>query len=161
MNLFFFYICEVISILTTLGIITHANPMYAVLYLLSLILSIAGMFFSIGAYFVGALEIIIYAGAIMVLFIFVLMTLNIVNFMEYKEVVNSSLWIVIMVLLLLFFIIISSYKISQFYLLDGNVIDAKQVGILLFGPYILLIEFISLLMLAGLIVAFHIGYKAH
>ncbi|WWP00221.1 MAG: NADH-quinone oxidoreductase subunit J [Candidatus Dasytiphilus stammeri] len=161
MNLLFFYMCGTVSILTTLRILSHPNPMYAVLYLLCLILSIAGVFFSIGAYLAGILEVIIYAGAIMVLFIFILMTLNIDNSIEYKTFMNSSWGIVGIILLLLIFSIIISLsipnKIPDFCILNGYVINAKQVGMLLFGPYLLLIEFVSLLMLAGLIVAFHIG----
>ncbi|WWO99617.1 MAG: NADH-quinone oxidoreductase subunit J [Candidatus Dasytiphilus stammeri] len=160
MNLFFFYVCGALSILTTLRILTHPNPMYAVLYLLSLILSIAGVFFSIGAYLAGTLEVIIYAGAIMVLFVFILMTLNIDNSIEYKKVVNSSFWIIIFLLFFSIIMIFSMHRIPEFYLVDGYTFDAtKQLGILLFGPYLLLIEFVSLLMLAGLIVAFHIGSK--
>ncbi|WWO95195.1 MAG: NADH-quinone oxidoreductase subunit J [Candidatus Dasytiphilus stammeri] len=155
--------CGVISILTTLRILTHPNPMYAVLYLLFLILSIAGVFFSIGAYLAGALEVIIYAGAIMVLFIFILMTLNLVNSIESTlQVMTSSMYILGIIIFLLFFSIIISFrihKIPEFYILNGYMIDTKQVGILLFGPYLLLIEFVSLLILGGLIVAFHIGSK--
>lgn len=50
--------------------------MHALLYLIISLLAIAGVFFSLGAYFAGALEIIVYAGAIMVLFVFVVMMLN-------------------------------------------------------------------------------------
>ncbi|WWO97239.1 MAG: NADH-quinone oxidoreductase subunit J [Candidatus Dasytiphilus stammeri] len=163
MNVLFFYICGTVSILTTLRILSHPNPMYAVLYLLCLILSIAGVFFSIGAYLAGILEVIIYAGAIMVLFIFILITLNINNSKEYKKFSNLSLGIGgIMFLLIIFSIIIllSIHKIPEFFIINGYVPNAKQVGILLFGPYLLLIEFVSLLMLAGLIVAFHIASKA-
>ncbi|MCS5950503.1 NADH-quinone oxidoreductase subunit J [Klebsiella pneumoniae subsp. pneumoniae] len=50
--------------------------MHALLYLIISLLAIAGVFFSLGAYFAGALEIIVHAGAIMVLFVFVVMMLN-------------------------------------------------------------------------------------
>lgn len=54
----------------------HTNPVHALLYLIISLLAISGVFFSLGAYFAGALEIIVYAGAIMVLFVFVVMMLN-------------------------------------------------------------------------------------
>ncbi len=57
-------------------VVTHTNPVHALLYLIISLLAIAGVFFSLGAYFAGALEIIVYAGAIMVLFVFVVMMLN-------------------------------------------------------------------------------------
>ncbi len=71
-----FYICGLIAILATLRVVTHTNPVHALLYLIISLLAIAGVFFSLGAYFAGALEIIVYAGAIMVLFVFVVMMLN-------------------------------------------------------------------------------------
>ncbi len=60
--------------------ITHTNPVHALLYLIISLLAISGVFFSLGAYFAGALEIIVYAGAIMVLFVFVVMMLNLGRF---------------------------------------------------------------------------------
>lgn len=73
---FAFYICGLIAILATLRVVTHTNPVHALLYLIISLLAIAGVFFSLGAYFAGALEIIVYAGAIMVLFVFVVMMLS-------------------------------------------------------------------------------------
>ena len=67
---FAFYICGLIAILATLRVITHTNPVHALLYLIISLLAISGVFFSLGAYFAGALEIIVYAGAILVLFVF-------------------------------------------------------------------------------------------
>ena len=61
---FAFYICGLIAILATLRVITHTNPVHALLYLIISLLAISGVFFSLGAYFAGALEIIVYAGAI-------------------------------------------------------------------------------------------------
>jgi NADH-quinone oxidoreductase subunit J len=51
--------------------ITRLNAMHALLYLMVSLLAVAVVFFTLGAPFVAALEVIIYAGAIMVLFIFV------------------------------------------------------------------------------------------
>ncbi len=68
---FAFYICGLIAILATLRVITHTNPVHALLYLIISLLAISGVFFALGAHFAGALEIIVYAGAIMVLFVFV------------------------------------------------------------------------------------------
>jgi NADH-quinone oxidoreductase subunit J len=59
---FAFYICGLIAILATLRVITHTNPVHALLYLIISLLAIAGVFFSLGAHFAGALEIIVYAG---------------------------------------------------------------------------------------------------
>src|SRR5690606_23892083 len=73
---FAFYFCAGIAVASTLGVIPHTNPVHALLYLIISLLAVAMVFFSLGAPFAGALEIIVYAGAIMVLFVFVVMMLN-------------------------------------------------------------------------------------
>ncbi|SPY94889.1 NADH dehydrogenase subunit J [Proteus mirabilis] len=57
---FAFYIAGLISILATLRVITHTNPVHALLYLIVSLIGLSVVFFSLGAYFAGALEIIVY-----------------------------------------------------------------------------------------------------
>ncbi|QKJ87924.1 NADH-quinone oxidoreductase subunit J [Paramixta manurensis] len=157
---FAFYICGLVAVLTTLRVITHTNPVHALLYLIISLLAIAGVFFSLGAYFAGALEIIVYAGAIMVLFVFVVMMLNLGKSVEEQERkwLQPSLWIGPgIVSLLLLMVMIYAILTANDQGIDGTVIDAKAVGISLFGPYVLAVELASMLLLAGLVVAFHIG----
>ena len=71
-----FYIAALVAILSTLLVITRTSAVHALLYLIVSLLAVAMIFFVLGAPFVAALEVIIYAGAIMVLFIFVIMMLN-------------------------------------------------------------------------------------
>ena len=71
-----FYTCALVALAAALRCVTHTNPVHSLLYLVVLLLAVAGIFFAIGAPFAGALEVIIYAGAIMVLFLFVVMLLN-------------------------------------------------------------------------------------
>ncbi|MBK4714085.1 MULTISPECIES: NADH-quinone oxidoreductase subunit J [Tenebrionibacter/Tenebrionicola group] len=157
---FAFYICALVAVLTTLRTITHTNPVHALLYLIVSLLAIAGVFFSLGAYFAGALEIIVYAGAIMVLFVFVVMMLNLGNSVvqQEREWLRPQLWIgpglVSAVLLVVMVYAIVGLNDQG---IDGNPISAKEVGIALFGPYVLAVELASMLLLAGLVVAFHIG----
>ncbi len=53
---FAFYICGLIAILATLRVITHTNPVHALLYLIISLLAISGVFFALGAHFAGALK---------------------------------------------------------------------------------------------------------
>lgn len=157
---FSFYICAIVAVLTTLRTITSTNPVHALIYLIISLLGISGDFFSLGAYFAGALEIIVYAGAIMVLFVFVVMMLNLGNAVQQqeREWLKPQLWIgpgvlsaVLLVVLIYAILTVNDKGI------DGTSIDAKQVGIALFGPYVLAVELASMLLLAGLVVAFHLG----
>ena len=72
-----FYLAGVFAIVATLLAITQQHAVHALLYLIVSLLAVAVVFYVIGAPFVAALEIMIYAGAIMVLFLFVVMMLNI------------------------------------------------------------------------------------
>src|SRR5687768_5158294 len=71
-----FYIAAAISVFSTIMVITRFNIMHALLYLVVSLLSVAVIFFLYGAPFMAALEVIVYAGAIMVLIIFFVMMLN-------------------------------------------------------------------------------------
>lgn len=157
---FAFYLCGLVAVVTTLRVITHTNPVHALLYLIVSLLSVAGVFFSLGAYFAGALEIIVYAGAIMVLFVFVVMMLNLgkATQKQEREWLSPSLWIGPgLVSLLLLAVMIYAILTAQDQGIDGKIIDSKAVGISLFGPYVLAVELASMLLLAGLVVAFHLG----
>ena len=70
-----FYLLAAIAIFASLRVITRANPVHALLNMIVTLLALSGIFFALGASFAGALEIIVYAGAIMVLFVFVVMML--------------------------------------------------------------------------------------
>ncbi|PWC10222.1 NADH-quinone oxidoreductase subunit J [Brenneria roseae subsp. americana] len=157
---FAFYIAGLIAVLATLRVITHTNPVHALLYLIVSLLAIAGVFFSLGAYFAGALEIIVYAGAIMVLFVFVVMMLNLGNSVVEQERawLKPGVWIGpgLLSLVLLTVIVKAILSLSD-QNITGEMVDAKSVGISLFGPYVLAVELASMLLLAGLVVAFHIG----
>lgn len=158
---FAFYICGLIAILATLLVITHTNPVHALLYLVISLLAISGVFFSLGAYFAGALEVIVYAGAIMVLFVFVVMMLNLggSEIEQERQWLKPQVWIgpaVLSAIMLAAVIVYTILGVNDKGI-DGTLISAKAVGITLFGPYLLAVELASMLLLAGLVVAFHIG----
>src|SRR5215475_2812740 len=72
-----FYIAGAIAVISTILMLTRLNLVHALLYLIVSLLAVAVDFFTLGAPFAAALEAIVYAGAIMVLFLFVVMMLNI------------------------------------------------------------------------------------
>ncbi len=153
-----FYGSSVVAILATLGVITGTNPMHALLYLIVSLIAVGMIFFSLGASFVGAMQIIVYAGAIMVLFVFVVMMLNLGTAQEQeRQWMKPMTWVGPLLL--------SAGQMVVFYLalhgIEGTIlgepITAKQVGISLYGPYVLAVELASLLLLAGLVAAYHLG----
>ena len=76
MELILFYIAAVIAIVSTVFVVTRYNASHALIYLVVSLLAAAVMFFLLGAPFAAILEVIVYAGAIVVLFLFVVMMLN-------------------------------------------------------------------------------------
>jgi NADH-quinone oxidoreductase subunit J len=72
-----FYIFAAITILASIGVVGQRNPMYSVMLLITSFGALAGLYVLLGAPFTAVTQIIIYAGAIMVLFLFVVMLLNV------------------------------------------------------------------------------------
>ncbi|XRX42491.1 MAG: NADH-quinone oxidoreductase subunit J [Buchnera aphidicola (Eriosoma harunire)] len=158
-----FYIFGVIAVISTFLVVFNTNPMHAILYLVISILSLSVIFFILGAIFSGVIEVIIYAGAIMVLFVFIIMMLNLGDKTERMEEywLKSSLWVAPIVISL-FFLIMITYIVSFFgnkFIRLNQYISIKQLGISLFGTYMSLFEVISLLLLSALVVTFYFGRK--
>ena len=155
-----FYISAIVSAISTVMVITRSNAVHALLYLIVSLLAVALIFFSIGAPFVAALEVIIYAGAIMVLFVFVIMMLNLGAQAAKQESqwLRPGIWIGPSVLTTILAAELIYLLTSQRSTLSAaGLVGPKQVGIALFGPYVLGVELASMLLLAGLIGAYHLG----
>ncbi len=155
-----FEISAIVAVLATVMMITRASAVHALLYLTVSLLAAALVFFVLGAPFAAALEVIIYAGAIMVLFVFVIMMLNIGEAAAALETawLKPSTWIGPSVLALLLAIELGALAATGGLARPaGAVVSAQAVGIALVGPYMLAVEIASFLLLAGLVAAFHLG----
>lgn len=157
-----FYIAAVVSIVATLRVITHLHAVHALLYLVVSLLAVALIFYLLGAAFAAALEIIIYAGAIMVLFVFVMMLLNQgpSTVQQERQWLAPGMWVgpvalAIVLLAEVAFIIASTPAPAG----DIPQFGPKEVSLSLFGPYVIGFELASLLLLAGLIGAYHLGRR--
>lgn len=155
-----FYTSAIIALVSTLLVITRTNAVHALLYLIVSLLSVAMVFYTLGAPFIAALEIIIYAGAIMVLFVFVMMMLNLgkKSARQEKQWLSPAMYIgptILSVVLAVMFIYTLLRGASQ--AAGTNVVGPQEVGISLFSTYLFGVELAGMLLLAGLIGAFHIG----
>jgi len=72
----YFYACALLAVLGALGVVFSKNPIRSAMGLLMLILSVAGLFLSLHAQFLAAVQLIVYAGAVVILFLFVIMLLG-------------------------------------------------------------------------------------
>lgn len=157
-----FYGSALIAILATVMTITRTNVVHALLYFIVSLIAIAVIFYMLGAHMAAMLEIIVYAGAIMVMFLFVIMMLNLgqTTVEQEKAWLQPKLWIgpsvLALPLLAELIFIIQSNPLSEAAHME---ITAKSIGIELYGPYVLAVELASLLLLAGLVGAYHLARK--
>jgi len=158
MNIFF-YIAAAVAIISTIMAISGRNAIHALLYLILSLLAISVVFYLLDAPFIAALEVIIYAGAIMVLFIFVTMMLNVglEKKMENRWL-NPRMWIIPALLAgILLVDLMLALKNMPPVAPENQVILPKQVGISLFSTYLLGVEIAAILLMAGVIGAYHLG----
>ena len=155
-----FYISGVVAVLATVLVITRTNAVHALLYLIVSLLAVAVIFFLLGAPFVAALEVIIYAGAIMVLFIFVIMMLNLggESARQESQWLRPGIWRGPAALCTVLAVELVSVSVTDHAgTVSGASLPPKQIGIALFGPYVLGVELASMLLLAGLVGAYHLA----
>jgi NADH-quinone oxidoreductase subunit J len=142
-------------------VIVQTNIVHALLYLILSLLSVAVIFYVLGAPFAAVLEAIVYAGAIMVLFLFVIMMLNMGQHTRQQERgwLTARVFIApaIMAALLLGQLLNVMSRID--YDLGLTRVGVLEVSALLFGPYVLAVELASILLLAGLVSAYHLAKK--
>lgn len=158
---FSFYFSAGVAVAATLAVITGKNSVHALLYLIVSLLAVSMVFFALGAPFAGALEIIVYAGAIMVLFVFVVMMLNLGSSAVEQERnwLRPGIWSGpgLLCALLLGQLLYALFAQSSGASIGHTTVDAKAVGVHLFGPYLLAVELGSMLLLAALVAAYHLG----
>lgn len=159
MALILFYITSAVAIFATVMMVTRLNAVHGLLYLILSLLAVGVLFFLLGAYFAAVLEVIIYAGAIMVLFVFVIMMLNQgqKTLGQERAWLQPGVWVGPSLLALFLFAEMLVIIVSGGSAGTGHVVGAKQVGMALYGPYLLAVELASMLLLAGLVGAYHLG----
>ncbi len=147
-----FYILSAISIGSALMMVFSKNPVHSVLYLIATFFSIAAHFIILNADFLAIVQIIVYTGAIMVLFLYVIMLLNLNS---ESEVSKSTIVKVAAALSagLLFLVMVASFKesvalpVSEVVPGLGSV---KNLGKVLFSEYLLPFEATSVLFLSAM-----------
>lgn len=156
-----FYLAGAIAVISTFAVIVQTNIVHALLYLILSLLAVAVVFYVLGAPFAAVLEAIVYAGAIMVLFLFVIMMLNLGQHTREQE----RGWLAARVFIAP--AIMAAVLLGQLLNVISQVshdVEITRVGVyevsgLLFGPYVLAVELASILLLAGLVAAYHLAKK--
>ena len=152
---FFFYFLSAIAILSAILVITRKNPVHSALALIVTLLSLAGLYLMLYAPFVAGVQIILYAGGIMVLFLFVIMLVNLER-NQREEQFNKQWFVGILASLALGVLFIFVY-------LKGHGIfpqtaaplpedqNTQEIAMLLYRNYLLPFEIASLLLLVAIV----------
>jgi len=156
-----FYLAAAVAVVGTVVALTRLNAVHALLYLIVSLLGVAVVFYVMGAPFVAALEVIVYAGAIMVLFIFVVMMLNLGErateiertWLRPGMFIGPGVLAVILIGELVYLLAGTCGQNSA-----AGMVGPRDVGIALFGPYLIGVELASMLLLGGLVGAYHLGW---
>ncbi len=150
-----FYFIGFFAVVSALFVVLNRNPVYSAVMLVFCFFSLAALYVLLEAYFVAVLEIIVYAGAIMVLFLFVIMLINVGNEMKASKYLQRTTNIPL--------ILVSLFSLNIFLLIlwrseglnQSNTISTvgsiAAIGHALFTKYVLPFEIASLLLLVALI----------
>lgn len=157
-----FFALAAITLASAVYFVLAKNPLYAILSLVVTFFSISGFYLMLNAQFLFIIQIIVYAGAIMVLFLYILMMLNFNKIDDVKKH-NANKFIGVFATCILFLGLLGAYKG-----LSGNTVATsadttvgltKNLGKLLFNEYVLPFEFASILILAGIVGAVLVGKR--
>lgn len=159
-DLLIFYVSGAVAIVSTILVITQNNMIHALLYLVVSFLALAVVFYVLGAPFAATLEVIVYAGAIVVLIIFAIMMLNLKQdaVEQERRWLTPSVWIgpgiLCAVLLAELLFILTADGLQA---VSTQAVGAREVGLSLYGPYLLAVELGGMLLMAGTVGAYHLG----
>jgi NADH-quinone oxidoreductase subunit J len=156
-----FYMGSILAVLATLLAITAREAVHALMYLVVSLLAAAGVMAALGAPLAAALEVVVYAGAIMVLFVFVVMLLNLGPEQRDRSQpwLQTEVWMGPSLIALALLVVLVAALSSGESTAGAQEVSPKVVGIALFGPYLLAVELGSFLLMAGLVAAYHIGRR--
>ena len=152
---FFFYLLSSLAILSGVLVITRKNPVHSALALILTLLSLAGLYLMLYAPFVAGVQIILYVGGIMVLFLFVIMLVNLER--SEKEKQFNQQWIAgVAAAVVLGALFVSIYVKGQALfpqapkaLPEGQ--NTQNIAVMLYGNYMFPFEIASLLLLVAII----------
>lgn len=159
---YMFYFLSFLAFMCAIMVVASKNPIHSILYLIITFFAIAGHYLLLNAQFLAIVHIIVYAGAIMVLFLYVLMMMNLnVDNEPTKHIALKIAAVVAGGLMLV--VLVASLKgaetLNSAAPLDTQVGLIKNLGKTLFGEFLFPFEVSSILLLAAMVGAIMIGKK--
>jgi NADH-quinone oxidoreductase subunit J len=160
---FAFWFLSFLAVFSALYMIITKNPVYSVLSLILTFFSIAGHYFLMNAQFLAAVHIIVYAGAIMVLFLYVIMMLNLNKIEEEKKSILMKSLSVIAACILGFVLLAVARRTDELTVIaqttNGNAGTVENLGKALYRDFLLPFELASVLFLGAMVGAVYLSKK--
>jgi len=166
----FFYFFSIISIASALMVIATRNTVHAVFFLILDFISVGCLFIMIGAEFLGMIMLIVYVGAVAVLFLFVVMMLNVAERQDDKKIQSKSTHIpsgliVSLVILLEILVVIGGWQYKSDFIktdaliIDGDITNTHLLGNVLYTQYIHLFQVAGVILLLAMIGAIVLTFR--
>jgi NADH-quinone oxidoreductase subunit J len=157
-----FYFLSALAIAGALLTVLNRNPVYSVLSLIVTFFAIAGHYFLLNSTFLAAVQIIVYSGAIMVLFLYVIMMLNLNQDTEPNKSALTQVGAAIAGGSLMLVLVVALKDVSQMNManqVNENIGTIQQLGIVLYRDYLLPFEVSSVLFLVGMVGSVMLGKR--
>ncbi len=165
---FHFYLFGIIALASAIAFVTRKSPVAAALWLVNTMFSLAALFVMLGAEFIGVIQVLVYAGAIMVVFVFVIMLLNLGHPSEFAQA-RGNRWklagAIVGLVLLAEIMVISRGGLPKSLVVppgtnEQELRELNAVGRIakpLFNEYLLAFELTSVLLLVAIVGAVVLG----
>ena len=167
----FFYFFSIITVGSALMVIASKNTVHAVFFLILDFISVGCLFIMIGAEFLGMIMLIVYVGAVAVLFLFVVMMLNVAEqkqswFRGLKKSTHIPVGLIVSIVILLEVLVVvggwkykSNFISTESIVIDSNFSNTHQLGSVLYTDYIYLFQIAGIILLLSMIGAIVLTYR--
>ncbi len=156
-----FFIFAFLAVAGGVMVISHRNPIYSALFLILTLFSLAGIYILLLAHFIAIVHIAVYAGAIMVLFLFVIMLLNLKTETRAKGAFKYMIYLAVpmAIILCLELGIIGFHQYREALSKPGDIGTVESIGTALFSTYLLPFEITSVLLIVAMAGALFLSKK--
>ena len=167
----FFYFFSIVTVGSALMVIASKNTVHAVFFLILDFISVGCLFIMIGAEFLGMIMLIVYVGAVAVLFLFVVMMLNVAEqkqswFRGLKKSTHIPVGLIVSIIILLEVLVViggwkykSNFISTESIVVDSNFSNTHQLGSVLYTDYIYLFQIAGIILLLSMIGAIVLTYR--
>lgn len=151
-----FFIFAGLAIGCAVSMVYHRNPLYSAVSLIGVFIALSCIYVTLAAPFIAAVQILVYAGAIMVLVVFVIMLLNLdhekpVTRLRYLYAVGSFLGIILLAQTFFIFFAVTKGAKPTFAVPDETVGKTMSIGTAMYTEYLLPVEIVGILLLMAII----------